>query len=214
MGWRVTYWKIPPRPKISYSLQEWKRGPNYRRNTVVSFYLGAAIFMLRYLLGKEVKEVTAFTDATGENKSIACLKFEGDIFGFALGSHMFPYGSRSITIYGTEGRMTGVDTLAWGSTGELQVLKLRSEEVYKDMKKVGAKAVTTAGGLYFEGEKVLEKIEYGGANMWVDTIEAFNRSILEDSPVVPSGIDGLRERQISMAIFESSKTGKAVKVPK
>jgi predicted dehydrogenase len=207
-----TYWKIPLQPKISYSSQEWKRGPGYHRNTVISFYLGAAIFMLRYLLGKEVEEVTAFTDPTGEKKSIACLKFEGDIFGFAQGGHMFPYGSRSITIYGTEGRMTGVDTLSWGSTGELEVLKLRSDEVYKDMKKVGAKAVTTAGGLHFEGEKILEKVEYCGANMWVGTIEAFNKSIMEDSEPVPSGIDGLRESQTTMAILESSTTGRAVKI--
>ena len=209
-----TYWKIPQRPRISYSPQTWKQGPSYHRNTVVSFYLGAAIFVLRYLLGREVEEVTAFTDATAESKSIACLKFEGDIYGFAQGGHMVPFGSRSITIYGTEGRLKGIDTLSWGSTGEIELLKLRSEEVFKDMKRVGARAVTTAGGLYFEGERVLEKLEYCGANMWVDTIEAFNKSILEDSEVIPSGIDGLKERQISMAILESSATGKAVKVLK
>jgi predicted dehydrogenase len=207
-----TNWKIQPRTDIAHN-QTWKRDPSYVRSNAV-FHQGIVIHILRYILGREVEEVTAFTDATGENKSIACLKFEGDIFGFALGSHMFPYGSRSLTVYGTDGRMTGVDTLAWGSTGELQVLKLRSDEVYKDMKKVGAKAVTTAGGLYFEGERSVENIEYCGANMWVGTIEAFNKSIVEDSEVIPSGIDGLRERQITMAILESSATGRAVKVPK
>ena len=207
-----TYWKIPIQPSIAQN-QAWKHDPNYNRISAI-FHQGIAICMLRYLLGREVEEVTAFSDPVGENKSIACLKFEGDIFGFALGSHMFPYGNRSITIYGTDGRMTGIDTLAWGTTGEMEILKLRSPEVYKDMKRVSAKAVTTAGGLYFEGERVLEKIEYSGANMWVDTIEAFNKCIEEGGEPVPSGIDGLRERQISMAIFESSKTGKAVKVPK
>lgn len=202
-------WKLPPREPVTHN-QAWKRDPSFPRyNSVI--HQTFVIYMLRFLLGREVEELTAIADPEGEKKSVACLRFEGDIVGTALGSFSIPYGTRGLTIYGTEGRITGEDTFSWDSTGELRILKCRCKETPEDRNK------SSEGGrgeshLQFEGEKMTETIEYCGANMYVDAIEAFNKNILEDTEVIPSGIDGLRDRQITDAILESISTGKAVKI--
>jgi len=59
----------------------------------------------------------------------------------------------------------------------------------------------------------VKRVEYPGANMYVDAIDAFAKCIEEDTEPLNSGIDGLREREIQWAIMESSRTGRVTKVP-
>jgi len=101
-----TYWKIRPESRFRINIHSpgnmtlrIREGSPYRSRDF-------AIYVLHYLLGREVEEVTAFADPNGVDKSIACLKFNGDVYGFAMGSQMIPSGTRSIIVYGTDGRMT------------------------------------------------------------------------------------------------------------
>lgn len=208
-----TYWKIPPRPVVEYSLRKWTEDPKNRGGNAVA-HLGFVLDTLRFLLGGEVKEVTALTDVMDdpqgrEHKVAALLNFEGDIYTLAFGSHECPYDDNSITVYGTEGRLRGVGTLGLETKGELQVLKVRGSGLEKDVQRQ-AHRFDTLTGLYFEGERTLTTTQYPGANMYVAQVEAFNTCIEEDAEPPCSGIDGLRVRQIATAILQSSRGRRVV----
>jgi len=210
-----TYWKIPPRPIVEYSLRTWTEDPKARGGNAVA-HLGFAIDTLRFLLGREVKEVTALTDVVDdpqgrEHKVAALLSFAGGIYTLAFGSHECPYDDNSITVYGTEGRLRGVGTLGLETKGELQILKVRGVGLERDVQSKAHK-FTTNTGLYFEGVRTLTTLQFPGANMYVDQVEAFNRCIQENSEPPCSGIDGLRVRQITSAILQSSREKRVIEL--
>lgn len=210
-----TYWKVPPLPEIEHSPRKWTEDPQARGGNAV-VHLGIALDMLRFLVGRDVKEVTALTDVMDdpdgrERKVAALLGFEGGTYAHAFGGHDCPYDENSVTVYGTEGRLRGVRTLMLPTMGELQVLRVRGAGSAQAVSRQSYSRPSSAG-LHFEGERTLTTTEYPGANMYVTQVEAFNRCIEEDTEPPCSGIDGLWVREISSAILQSSRERRVVEL--
>lgn len=150
------------------------------------------IDLLRYLFGQEVEEVTALSDAKWLKKPIddtilIDLKFANGPFASIISGIHVPNSCNDIVIYGTKARIRGIDTLGMPMKGKLELV----------------------------GNNV-EKIEHTFPESplanYVSQAEAFNKCIREDIEPFVTGADGLEMVRLAMAILESTKLGKAIKV--
>lgn len=186
-------------PTVSHPKAEWKLDPAARGGGALASSGKFPIDMLRYLSGREVEEVYAYSDAATEFRGLetyaaAILRLQGNITGFfdTYGADYRgsgegvrnPYGDNNITVYGTRGRATSYGGMQLGSDGALE-------------------AVTDRGTM---------RTEYTGYNVYQNQLDAFHRAIREDVEPSASGVDGWRERMISIAMTESSLKGTPVKL--
>jgi len=217
-----TYWKIPPRPEIEYpGAQRWKQNPAVRGG-FAQVELAFPVDALRFLLGWDVVEVVGISDilsvADGrETIASGLLQFEGDIYGFVCSNQHDPYGENDIAIYGTEGRLKGIGALGLDTTGRLEIFKARGTTLTEDLEAdYGKFHMSTLSYLNFEGERATKIVEFPGSNMYVDLNEAINRCIEEDTDPasigIATGIDGLRQREIAVAVVESSRCSKTIRL--
>lgn len=169
--------------------QSWKKDMSMRGAGAMS---GAGMFgidMLRFLLGRDVEQVFAVADVataarTQETVVQAVLTFQGGILAsFETTSHT-PFSDNTTTVSGTKGRASSYGLRPWDSDGRLDVWTERGHV----------------------------SREFHRHNMFVDQIEAFNRNILDGTEPNASGVDGWRERQITLAIRESSLKNAPVKI--
>jgi predicted dehydrogenase len=56
------------------------------------------------------------------------------------------------------------------------------------------------------------KYEFKETDLYKDEVEDFNRCIREDGEPMATGIDGLRAAEISIAMFESGRQGKSIRI--
>lgn len=180
--------KVPSRVMAQHST-EWKEDLSMRGGGVTAFVWMFAVDMVRFLTGKDVEEVFAYTDvATApRGQETICMgnfRFQGGIHGFVDCARPSPYADNNVTVYGTKGRLTSLGGLRLDSDGALE-------------------GVTEKGSF---------RKEYTGYNMYVDEVEAFIRCVRENREPSASGIDGWRERQISIAVIESSRQNKPIRI--
>ncbi len=146
--------------------------------------------LLRYLLGSEVSEVMAMTDVDRKQEQelelvvLALLRFQSGVMAYVNANQKVPYHQPDIDIYGTKGRIVGINCTRPFRDGELRVLTDAGEQVIKHTSK----------------------------DAIVRSVAAFNDAVLHDREPNPSGLDGLRSVQVTDAVTKSAREGKLVTV--
>jgi 1,5-anhydro-D-fructose reductase (1,5-anhydro-D-mannitol-forming) len=144
--------------------------------------------LVRYLLGAEVREVTAITDvgraADLEHMVLALLRFQNGTLAYVNANQKVPNFQPDIAIYGTEGRILGIDCTRPFRDGELRVLTASGEQVTKHSSKDAV----------------------------VRSVAAFNDAVAHDREPNASGLDGLRSVQLTDAVIRSAREGRLVEV--
>lgn len=184
-------WQVPAKGVFGTHLDHsWKQDLSMRGSGIMSGTAMFGIDMLRFLMGREVEEVYAYSDVVTaprkqENIVEATLIFQGGIPASYASSNRTPFADNVVTVYGTKGRAS-------------------SQALNPTVTSDGVLRVRTA-----QGETVRE---FHGTNMFVDEIEAFNQCIQSGKEPDPSGVDGWRERQITLAIRESGMKKSVIKI--
>ncbi|HEV2440672.1 MAG TPA: Gfo/Idh/MocA family oxidoreductase [bacterium] len=144
--------------------------------------------LLRYLLGSEVKEVTAMTDVGRttelEHMALALLRFQNGTLAYVNANQKVPNFQPDIDIYGTAGRIVGIDCTRPFRVGELRVLTASGEQATK----------------------------YSSNDAVVRSVAAFNDAVKHDREPNASGLDGLRSTQLTEAVIRSAREGRLVEV--
>jgi 1,5-anhydro-D-fructose reductase (1,5-anhydro-D-mannitol-forming) len=144
--------------------------------------------LLRYLLGSEVGEVVAMTDVDRstelERMALALLRFQNGTLAYVNANQKVPNFQPDVDIYGTEGRIVGVDCTRPFRDGELRVLTASGEQVTK----------------------------HSSRDAVVRSIAAFNDAVAHDREPNASGLDGLRSVQLTDAVIRSAREGRLVEV--
>ncbi|HEV2280888.1 MAG TPA: Gfo/Idh/MocA family oxidoreductase [bacterium] len=144
--------------------------------------------LLRYLLGSEVREVTAVTDVGPstelEHMVLALLRFQNGTLAYVNANQKVPNFQPDIDIYGTAGRIVGIDCTRPFRLGELRVLTASGEQVAK----------------------------YSSNDAVVRSIAAFNDAVAHNREPNASGLDGLRSVQLTDAVIRSAREGRLVEV--
>jgi 1,5-anhydro-D-fructose reductase (1,5-anhydro-D-mannitol-forming) len=148
--------------------------------------------LLRFILGCEVEEVSAFIDGQTpdqpfEDMVVAMLRLDNGAYGAVHFSLNIPRGTNNLEVHGSLASMFGLETMNqwWGGGGGELVLKKKAETV---------------------------KYEFKETDLYKDEVEDFNRCIREGGEPMATGIDGLRAAEISLAMFESGRQGKSIRI--
>ena len=144
--------------------------------------------LLRYLLGSEVREVTAVTDvgrtAELEHMVLTLLRFQNGALAYVNANQKVPNFQPDIDIYGTEGRIVGINCTRPFRDGELRVLTAAGEQV----------------------------TPHSSRDAVVRSVAAFNDAVAHDREPNASGLDGLRNVQLTDAVIRSAREGRLVEV--
>ncbi len=95
-----------------------------------------------------------------------------------------PYADNDVVVYGTQGRLVSPGGLRLYTDGDLELVD----------------------------EQGTRRTEFRRGNMYVEVVEAFNGAVRGEREFRPSGVDGLREREVNLAWVESTRTGGPVAV--
>ena len=173
-------------------LQEWWEQTKLIGDASVMMGLGVHVVdLLRFLLGQEVAQVTAMTDGQTtqqplENLATVSLRFEGGVIATVCCGRLLPDTQNDFTVYGTDGRITGRATLWEARQGRVEVV---SETVNRT-----------------------EVYPYNYLANFISELEDFHRAVEEDREPAATGLDGLRVTQVTSAVVESARTGRAIKL--
>jgi 1,5-anhydro-D-fructose reductase (1,5-anhydro-D-mannitol-forming) len=147
--------------------------------------------LMRFVLGQEVTEVTAVTDGQRADKpleQIACLtlRFANGTLGQVTASRLLPDSRNDFRVYGILGRIEGHEALWEARTGRFEVVS----------------------------ETVNETADYPEALLpnYVAEIEDFQRAVAGGGEPAATGMDGLRVVEATLAMIESARTGRTVKL--
>ena len=171
-------------------LREWWDQPALIGDASVMMGLGVHVVdLLRFLLGQEVTQVIAMTDGQTaqqplENLATMSLRFNGGVLATVCCGRMLPDTQNDFTVYGTDGRITGQATLWEASQGRVEVV---SETVNR----------TEVYPYHLLANFILE-------------LEDFRRAVEEDREPAATGLDGLQVTQVTSAMVESARTGRAI----
>jgi len=179
---------VPPPPPDS-----WRGNPTMRAGGMISGIADHAFDTLSYIVGQEIDEVSAFSDATqaappNERAAGVLLKLSGGAIGYATASARMPSARRPFEIHGTKGSLVLANTYGY---------------------LVGA-----------DGEPSLEIITAAGRNArhFPETecfrleVERFNRAIAGGGEPMTTGADGLRAQATVMAIYAAIRDGRVQRV--
>ena len=180
----------PPPPRIG--LRQWWDQPELIGGASTMMGTGVhAADLLRFLLGQEVVEVAAITDGQTaerplEQLATLCLRFDGGAIGTVCCGRVLPDSRNDFNIYGSDGRVSGQATLWEARQGRVEVVSetLNQTEVCPD--------------------------EYLGN--FISELQDFRQAVEEDREPAASGVDGLRMVEVTLAMIESARTGRTVKV--
>ena len=147
--------------------------------------------ILRYVLGQEVAEVVALTDGQTaerplEQLTTMLLRFQDGTLGMVYASRRTPDPMNHLIVHGSGGRIACYDSLSTTLQGQLEVRAAQEPRTQS-----------------YSGD---------GVAMYTSMVEAFNRAVVEDREPGASGWDGLRVAQVTIAMVESAKTGRTVKL--
>lgn len=146
--------------------------------------------MLRFMLGREVEAVAAFSDHDpavfpSDDTTVMALRFEGNLPGTVGVSFGIPFANRSnVELYGSAGSLFSVDTLGQESHGRF--------------------IMTSADGTQAESPPVY--------NQYVALVDEFVAAVREGREPVPGGADGRKAQAIALAAYESIRTGRVISV--
>ena len=179
-------------PSPRTGLREWWGQPDLIGGAAAMMGTGVhAVDLLRFLLGQEVVEVAAVTDGQTdshplETMAAATLRFDGGSLATVCCGRSLPDSLNDFTLYGTHGRATGRATLWEAQQGRVSI---------------NSDAVNQTGSY---------PSRYLGN--FTSQMEDFARAVEEDREPAATGIDGLRVVEITLALIESARDGRTVKV--
>ena len=179
-------------PKSRRGVRQWWDRPEVWGSD--STMLGTGIHVvdiLRFMLGQEVTEVAAITDGQTqeqplEQMAVLSLRFSGGTIGTVCCGRLLPDSRNDFTIYGSDGLISGRASLWEARQGRVDII---SETVNH---------TEVCSGTRLD-------------NFTAD-IEDFQRAIETDSQPAATGIDGLRGVEFTLAMIESARTGRSVKI--
>ncbi|MFC2052368.1 Gfo/Idh/MocA family protein [Chloroflexota bacterium] len=151
------------------------------------------IDLLRFILGSEVEAVSAFVgeqtvDRPFEEIVVAILKFRSGAYANIHFSYHTPHGTHKLEVHGTNASLFGNSSSPlWAGTEPEGKLNLKSDTCSIDY-------------------------QFQRIDVYKEVVEHFTRSIREGVEPLASGIDGLRAAEIAIAILESSREGKTIKL--
>ncbi len=187
---------FPRRPEVASRSQSWRADPKMRPGGVVMGAGDHVYDTLGYLIGREITEVTAFTDNSSNteipNERVAgmMLKFAGGCIGWAVASSKTPFGQQPFEIHGTEGSIRIHNTYSFMTGSE------EDARLYMELQNSGGKSVQ-----YFEPAECF-RLE----------IEHFNKCIQNNTEPMTSGVEGMRAQAITESVYESARTERVVRV--
>jgi 1,5-anhydro-D-fructose reductase (1,5-anhydro-D-mannitol-forming) len=148
-----------------------------------------AFDVLRYLLGSEVSEVAALTDAEPgynvDTTAMVLLRFRCGTLAYVNANQSVPHSRDDIVLYGTQGRVLGRNLSRPGRQGTLSI-------------------ITSAG----ERESPA-----GSADAYRRAVQAFAEAVTQQRDPAPAGEDGLRSAELSAAIAQSLTERRVVSLP-
>lgn len=148
-----------------------------------------AFDLLRYLLGAEVVEVAAMIDReegfSVDTAATILLRLDNGTLAYVNANQAVPFAQDDFVLYGTEGRALGRN-----------LSRPRREGTF----------VLTTG----DGQTETPEDTSGG---YQATLAAFAESVEAGTDPSPSGLDGLRSVQVTMAIATAVETGGTVRLP-
>jgi 1,5-anhydro-D-fructose reductase (1,5-anhydro-D-mannitol-forming) len=147
------------------------------------------IDLLRHLTGQEVVRVTAVADGPGEGRPVEALLlgtlvFDGGAFGQVICSRRLPNSLNNVTVYAANERLVGEDTNSMVASGRLVVGR-------------GAEVTITNVPL---------------RDAYLNEIESFSRAVAGGPAFAANGRDGLHSVEVTVALLESARTGRAVTI--
>jgi 1,5-anhydro-D-fructose reductase (1,5-anhydro-D-mannitol-forming) len=166
----------------------WRADPKMRPGGIASSIGDHAHDTLSFLVAQKVIEVSAVTDAFPDRVAALALKLSGGAIGYAAASFRTPYGRRPLEIHGTAGSIMLTNSYA---------------------PLVGADGDPT---LELVNEKGRATTAFPRSECYRKEFEAFANAVENDRAPATSGEEALHAVAITEAIYESSRTGKAVKV--
>ena len=173
-------------PQARPPLQQWWEDPAL---VGAGAFMGTGVHcvdLLRYLLGEEVLEVTALTDAQPlEHLATVLLRFQSGTLGMVTSSRRLPDSRNDVVVYGSHGRGGVHGSLHVNLQGELAVT---SETVELQER--------------YDPPDPLQ--------MYVAQVEAFNQAVAQGTDPVASGWDGLKTAEVTIAMVESATSGRRV----
>jgi 1,5-anhydro-D-fructose reductase (1,5-anhydro-D-mannitol-forming) len=150
------------------------------------------IDLLRFVLGREVEAVAAWTDARPEqpldSRVLALLRFSGGLEAVLVAARAFGRPDNDLVVHGPEGRLATRDTV-WEDLG-------------------GSLELATESG----PERWDFADEAPGLRLYADQVERFGRAILGDGEPGASGEDGLAAALVSEAIQRSAAEARTLPV--
>ena len=179
-------------PPARTGLNAWWGVPEMIGNASTLMGTGVHVMdLLQYLMAQPIVEVAALTDGqTAENPleqaGVVSIRFEDGTLGSIVCGRRMPDTENDAMIYGSEGRVALRGTLWEAMTGSFDV---------------ASETVNTS-----------ESYEENLLTLYKRQTEAFNRAIQNDETFHASGEDGLSVVEVTTAIIESARTGRAVKV--
>ena len=173
----------------------WRTDPAMRAGGIAISIGDHAHDTLAYLIGQQVEEVSAFTDATRDNppdERVAglLLKLSGGAIGYAVATRVTPYARRPFEIHGIKGSILIENSYLYLTGGPADARPRLT-------------VITEAG----ESVNAFEP-----ADCFRLEVERFNRAIAgTDTPMTPAS-EGLRAVAIGEAIYQAVRTGCVQKV--
>jgi 1,5-anhydro-D-fructose reductase (1,5-anhydro-D-mannitol-forming) len=145
-----------------------------------------AFDLLRYLLGSEVTEVVALTDAEPgylvDTTALALLRFASGTIAYVNANQSVPHSRDDIVLYGSEGRVLGRNLSRPGRDGTLSVS-------------------TPAGE---------REVAAGSHDAYRRVIDAFADAVAHDRDPSPSGEDGVRSVELTSAVAQAIRERRVV----
>ena len=179
-----------PHPRTG--LRQWWDQPELVGNASTMMGTGIHVVdILRFMLGQEVTEVAAITDGQTQEQPLEqlaalSLRFSGGAIGTVCCGRVLPDSRNDFTIYGSDGLITGRASLWEARQGRVDII---SETVNH---------TEVCSGTRLDN--------------FTAEIEDFQRAIETDTQPAATGIDGLRVVEVTLAMIESARTGRSVKI--
>ncbi|MGQ9690292.1 MAG: Gfo/Idh/MocA family protein [Thermoproteota archaeon] len=164
------------------------------------------IDLLRMFFG-EVTEVSAFADTLVfsypvEDSSLITLRFENGAYGVVDSFFNIPDAAAQnrLELYGTKGALLADGTIGQESRGKLKVYIQEEERGYDATQRREALGVQ------------IRELAPIPINIYRAEVEDLIRCIREDSEPLNTGEEALKDQKIVLAAYESSKTGRKIKI--